>query len=114
MPKRTTHSIPKGGIMIKGESITSNGAFIQESHNDTCCFGFMASKSKSSSDFAQEVLPGQEKAMMQIFEENLPRYASSLEWVEHYLKLAKRVLLVSVEKTRQLQREFEGSASGVY
>jgi hypothetical protein len=42
------------------------------------------------------------KVMLQIFEEYLPKYASSMEWVEHFLKLAKKVLFQSADKARLL------------
>jgi hypothetical protein len=51
---------------------------------------------------------------MQIFEENLPKYASSMDWVEHFLRLAKKLLAASGPKITILQKEFEFAAGGIY
>jgi hypothetical protein len=53
-------------------------------------------------------------AFLEIFEENLPKYASSMDWVREFIKLATKTLETQDRQINALRKEFEFSANGIY
>lgn len=54
------------------------------------------------------------KMMLQTFQEYLPKYASSMEWVEHFVSLAKKALQQNSMNLMMILKEFEASSNGIY
>jgi|LauGreDrversion4_2_1035121.scaffolds.fasta_scaffold179364_2 hypothetical protein len=81
-----------------------------DGNNSTCCFNIFSGpkyggssskknkKNKSAKDLNEEVF--YVKEFVTVFEQYLPQYASSMEWVESFLILAKKVLTQNVDRSK--------------
>ena len=102
MLDRNTNNVPgghnnkKGNILARGDpSMLGNGEF-NDDGRPTCCFGMFNNAGRHANS---EIDPSKRMSLntlqtsfLEIFEENLPKYASSMELVREFLKLATKTL----------------------
>ncbi len=101
MLDRNTTNVPggfnnkKGNILVRGDTgLLGNGEF-NDDGRPTCCFGIFNNAARLNVN--SEIDPSKrlsklQTSFLEIFEENLPKYASNMDWVREFLKLATKTL----------------------
>lgn len=91
------HNKTKGNILVKGDpSMYGNGELLDDGR-PTCCFGMFNNAPRNNAGL--DIKPTKklsanslQMAFLEIFEENLPKYASTMDWVRDFIKLATKTL----------------------
>ena len=98
----------KGNILVKGDPDSyGNGDFFDDGR-PTCCFGIFNTSQKKTENRVSKVEPGSMQAtFLEIFEENLPKYASTMDWVREFIKLATKTLETQDRQIYSLRKEYE-------